>query len=504
MSDTLAIGRIGYYRFTNGSLLDESGNNKNLTSVGTPTYSNNEVVFNKTSYMYVDTELLDNDMFGFSFWFNNNDTAIGSIFALTDISGESYPLPVIFFYKTGANTIKLYVNNQYTNNIAILSDYNHICGSTNGIYLNGVKIYGNISLYTRKKSRMYLNNGYTGISAGKMDEISLYNRALTDLECSKLYEKGITSGADTTPPVFNSVNIDTITYNSANLNVNSSEDGKVYYQLLLRNSTAPTSIEIKENPENIINVTKNITSIFPITLLDANTDFDLYAVAEDNVLNLQLEPTKIQFTTLIYEKLIIDSYISEIQQNYGKFKVSSNKNATIYYMLSIKGTYNSPSPTDIVADQTGNQYCIKDIQYEISFITSENTSYDLFIVAKDDLDNYSDVIKHTFRTPFDNSSYKKIFKKIHNFKISDKIHLISTKEMYYQILSESEFALQNYDINNSSINKYISPIKISDIGNKILYIVEYDNDNYTISDIQRIYPLQIENKINSSYTFNKQ
>lgn len=104
--------------------------------------------------------------------------------------------------------------------------------------------------------------------------------------------------ADTEPPTFNTINLSNITSNSFSLNIHCNENATAYYKLLNRGGTAPTSEELKTTHDAEIVLTENVLSTINTAGLFPNTDYDLYVVAEDSVGNLQINPTKISFSTI--------------------------------------------------------------------------------------------------------------------------------------------------------------------------------------------------------------
>ena len=308
MSDTLAAGRIGWWRFTNGDLTDQSGNGRDLVCVGTQVnttdkdgVANNAVDLYTGGYYTCPNNSVPLTNFSISMWINFEsyvtnegwftfgaarqfycDDAVG----IVDVSGTTI-IPnrntlsgwknCIFVYDSSNTSFKCYVDNV-------------LVGTKIGLNYTGVLT--NSFIFGRRYDFIVGRN-----PNADFDEISMYSRVLTSDERTELLARGVNYNPDTTPPSFNSVSIDAITYNSANLNVNSNETGIVYYKIVTRNATAPTSEEIKVNPTGQANVTANTTSIIPLTGLTSNANLDCYVVAQDTVPNLQLTPTKIQFTT---------------------------------------------------------------------------------------------------------------------------------------------------------------------------------------------------------------
>ena len=115
--------------------------------------------------------------------------------------------------------------------------------------------------------------------------------------------------ADQTPPVWTATypTITNITAYSGDLTVNLDEEGTVYFMVLENDATAPTSEELKAGtaygtvtplyPDNFKYVSANTDQVFVIKGAEAETDYDIYVVAEDDAGNLQSTPIKFDVTT---------------------------------------------------------------------------------------------------------------------------------------------------------------------------------------------------------------
>ena len=112
-----------------------------------------------------------------------------------------------------------------------------------------------------------------------------------------------TTASDTTPPDWLSgyPQFDNITRTSLTLKVKIDESGKVYYIVVDKGSTQPTSSQVKAgiNYGSVVirasgntTISANIEHSFNISGLEENKEYDIYAVGEDNVPNLMLTPSK--------------------------------------------------------------------------------------------------------------------------------------------------------------------------------------------------------------------
>lgn len=124
----------------------------------------------------------------------------------------------------------------------------------------------------------------------------------------KIRVHGVSSNLDSAAPVW----MDSLptagnaTINSVNLGGGINEPGTIYYIVVDRNATAPSSTEVKAGA-NYGAVTKKASGSFAVmgyvpdsttvTGLSTTTTYDVYFAAQDNEGNLQSNPVKVQFAT---------------------------------------------------------------------------------------------------------------------------------------------------------------------------------------------------------------
>ncbi|MFN7791918.1 MAG: choice-of-anchor J domain-containing protein, partial [Cyclobacteriaceae bacterium] len=115
------------------------------------------------------------------------------------------------------------------------------------------------------------------------------------------------TAGDVTPPTFiaSYPNVSSVSATSFTVRTNLDEAGKTYYVVLPSGATAPSSAQVKAgqngsgvtvalNLAGTINVTSAATEFTSaVSGLSPSTGYDVYIVAEDNVPNLQIIPTKI-------------------------------------------------------------------------------------------------------------------------------------------------------------------------------------------------------------------
>lgn len=117
--------------------------------------------------------------------------------------------------------------------------------------------------------------------------------------------------ADATPPSFTSgyPKIQNVTYSAFDLATNLDEAGKTYYVIVGGGATAPSTANIKAGQDAagnslgasrsgvIINTSSATEYTASISGLASSTAYDIYFAAEDNIPNLQVNPTLVTVTT---------------------------------------------------------------------------------------------------------------------------------------------------------------------------------------------------------------
>lgn len=132
--------------------------------------------------------------------------------------------------------------------------------------------------------------------------------------------------AEVTPPLWTSTypKVEDITASGFTAKICLNEPGKVFYSVLDLGSEPPSSVQVKSGAGSVSN------GSFPYTEADAentkiigsltnNTSYDIYFVAEDNILNLQLVPASvISITTLKLDppELIAATSGNDVEHNF--------------------------------------------------------------------------------------------------------------------------------------------------------------------------------------------
>lgn len=116
---------------------------------------------------------------------------------------------------------------------------------------------------------------------------------------------------DITPPAFTSGYpnlVSPIGKNDAIFNVKIDDTGTSYFVVVTNNASAPSSLQVKQGKDSTgtsvavgfsgnVAMLSGVDSSFSATNLHNNTNYDVYFVAEDEVPNLQLLPTKLDIKT---------------------------------------------------------------------------------------------------------------------------------------------------------------------------------------------------------------
>ena len=199
-------GLVGWWPF-NGNANDESGNGNNGTVNGaaltTDRYNNlnNAYSFNGTTdYIKVANSILPNtpSSCSFSFWFNSSDN--DACFLSDRAAGINYAKYQIMIssnkvssnsYSSGCNSNPVQSNYDYNvwNHVVVVKDNTQ---SSEYLYLNGVLI-ATVNTLCYWSSLNSTNIGRRGGSSndayysGKIDDIGIWNRALTQQEITNLY-----------------------------------------------------------------------------------------------------------------------------------------------------------------------------------------------------------------------------------------------------------------------------------------------------------------------------
>lgn len=192
-------GLVAYYTMDSLNLIDNSGNNNNGTNYGatiTTGISNNALSFNGSSN-YVDCGSPTSLNFGLgdfscSLWVKQNALSSGEQDFITKLSDTGFVVGVwqsgrVFFYiggSTNADWVGLTANNWFHLVFLRRSGIKYI-------YSNGIEVanfVGNVSVDNANSLYIGKANGSTYYFNGLIDEVRIYNRALSAAEVKQLYK----------------------------------------------------------------------------------------------------------------------------------------------------------------------------------------------------------------------------------------------------------------------------------------------------------------------------
>ena len=169
------------------------------------------------------------------------------------------------------------------------------------------------------------SQGVTGLSESTQYYVRAY--AINSIGTSYGSEETFTTlsggrggGGDTNPPTFDvAPSLSNISTTFLSLNASIDEAGTIYYVTVADGATAPTASEVKAGTAsggglavssgNLAVSSGDFSGAFTISGLSANTDYDIYVVAEDDegTPNLQTSPTKKDVQTNSNNALYFDS-----------------------------------------------------------------------------------------------------------------------------------------------------------------------------------------------------
>ncbi|MBV6505562.1 MAG: hypothetical protein ILNGONEN_01125 [Syntrophorhabdaceae bacterium] len=189
-------GLVAYYPF-NGNANDESGHGNNGTVVGA-TLTTDRLGKSNSAYSfdgvgdYISTSLTPNRIFSISIWYNKHDVQNNNAGLLSTYSGGFNYSGVYYAMNGGGDWIRCDGNSLDGFSTPALI-WKHIVIVSDGVR---VKVYENTSKKldfsgtTNHSNRLVIGDSrYNGrYFTGKIDDIRVYNRALTEEEVRELYE----------------------------------------------------------------------------------------------------------------------------------------------------------------------------------------------------------------------------------------------------------------------------------------------------------------------------
>ena len=383
MADTLAVGRIAWWRFQNGSLEDSSGNGNHAIATATLNFVNdkdgvpNNAVTKPTSegegILLGSTNLIKGlTQFTFNLFIKRPplyQSVTENIISFTDyISVLAYQW---------SNTLRIY--DTASSGMMVSYGVIDVWQMWTFEYNNGSLIWyiDNVVLGSCIISFTNANNpiGLLGISPlNIIDEVSLYNVALTAGERAELLVRGVNYQPDTTPPSFNSISIDTITQNSAKLNVNCNEDSTAYY-------------EIRESPTNNAKIGDILTEPESGWTRYYASDTAMFILEEDSF----KMTSEFRKNLKVGDKLRIlyaGNVLNDIYEMWGVDLSSEGYSFAYASMIAIDIVLPSPTPEELKVTHTGIIVLTATVesQVEITGLAADR-EYDCYLVAEDTAGN---------------------------------------------------------------------------------------------------------------------
>ena len=199
-------GLVGYWPFS-GNANDESGNGNNGTVNGanltTDRFGNVNSAYNFNGLNnYISAVRNNLNQFSVSLWFNANLNQEYSPFV--DANNSNWEIYLIYLKPTFTNWITAPSNyEEFISTTTVpLSQWQHIVytytSNNVNVYLNGVLIssFSNVSLVNSNNGLYYFGASISGSSQfyeGKLDDIGIWNRILTQDDITNLYNSANTN-----------------------------------------------------------------------------------------------------------------------------------------------------------------------------------------------------------------------------------------------------------------------------------------------------------------------
>ncbi len=282
---------------------------------------------------------------------------------------------------------------------------------------------------------------------------------------------------DKTPPQWSDTypKVESISASSFTLKIKINEAGIVYYIVINNNATPPTSQQVKDQKnygtvtiisEDFVSIAKEVEASFVVTGLSANTDYDVYVVAEDSQSNIMSSPTKIDIKTTGSDSTPPD-WISGYPQtaNIGStsfdLKVKINESGKVYYAVVSNGA-SAPTSAQVKSGtgfiKAGNSDVIANTEATLSITgLNSNTSYDVYVVAEDNVPNLMasptklDVTTLLSDTTPPNweSGYPQIAN-IGSTSFDLKVKINESGKVYYAVVSDGSAALTSAQVKSGT------------------------------------------------------
>lgn len=220
----------------------------------------------------------------------------------------------------------------------------------------------------------------------------------------------VCDSTDTTAPTFATdyPKADNITATGFDLKIQTNEDGKAYFVVLNAGATAPSADQVKagqdssgqavgDNLKGTVNLTANTEATQAVAGLNAETEYDVYVVAEDNVPNLIAAPVKVDVKTAAPDTtapVLSDNSASDITHEGAKLNFTSSEAGTYYYLIYAAGNA-APTKEAVKAQGTAVAKCTAAAMAgantaNVTGLVAQ-TAYKAYVVVEDAAGNISEV-----------------------------------------------------------------------------------------------------------------
>lgn len=248
---------------------------------------------------------------------------------------------------------------------------------------------------------------------------------------------GIGTGlfADTVPPLWSSSypTVTGVTGSGATINVSVNEDGTAYFVVLPSGAAAPSSAQVKAGTDasdvvvaagfsGNVSVDADTPEVMTASNLVSETDYDVYVVVEDLLLNIQSSPVVLNFTTLdITDPEWVATYpkVDAVTVSTISVLVELTENGNVYGVVLPKASV-EPTPAQVkagtdaddVAVATGfsaSTAVVASTEAALAFSNMLiNGDYEIYIIGEDASDNLMDTVVRLTATTLPLISKQKI------------------------------------------------------------------------------------------------
>ncbi len=331
-----------------------------------------------------------------------------------------------FGFSRGSGTASAYTANTYSFNTVYLVVIKHtiVAGNTNDT--SAMYLFETVAGIPTTEPTALLSDGGTTTDPPEISRVCVRQGTGTNaatgsvdyIRVATTWADATSFVADVTAPTFTATFPKTNNISSTTLDLlsNINEAGKTYFVILPDNATAPTSAQVKAGQDatgtavanNLKGTLNHLTANTDVTAnvigLTNGTAYDIYAVAEDNVPNVQASPIKIDVSTTssdILPPIFASTFPKTSLVNLTGFTLASqiNEIGKTYFVI-VPDAATAPTPAQIKAGQDATSTAVgasfkgtidhttanTELTAVITGIASA-TAYDVYVVAEDAIPN---------------------------------------------------------------------------------------------------------------------